>query len=53
MPTGYTAGIIDGKTETFQDFAKLVNQYITDKTKSLWIPEKRKNDSIMMWIDES
>ena len=22
MPTGYTAGIIDGKTETFQDFAK-------------------------------
>ena len=23
MPTGYTAGIIDGKTETFQDFAKL------------------------------
>jgi|GEM_PF-828459 len=23
MPTGYTAGIIDGKTETFQDFVKL------------------------------
>jgi hypothetical protein len=22
MPTGYTAGIIDGKTETFQEFAK-------------------------------
>ena len=22
MATGYTAGIIDGKTETFQDFAK-------------------------------
>ena len=22
MPTGYTEGIIDGKTETFQDFAK-------------------------------
>lgn len=22
MPTGYTAGIIEGKTETFQDFAK-------------------------------
>ena len=22
MPTGYTAGIIDGKTETFQDFEK-------------------------------
>ena len=23
MPTGYTAGIIDGTTETFQDFAKI------------------------------
>lgn len=23
MPTGYTAGIVDGKTEKFQDFAKL------------------------------
>jgi len=22
MPTGYTAGIINGETETFQDFAK-------------------------------
>lgn len=39
--------------QDIQDFAKLVNQHITDKTKSLWIPEKRKNDSIMMWIDES
>ena len=36
-----------------KDFEKLMGQRITDKTKSLWYPPKDKNDSLMMWVDES
>jgi len=42
---------------SFQDrdgvkkFEKLMEQRITDKTKSLWFPPKEKSNSILMWVD--
>jgi len=35
-----------------QEFAKLVRQHITDKTKSLWVPAKIKDNNLWSWIDE-
>lgn len=36
------------------DFAKLINQKLTPKTKSIWYPFKSHwNNTIMRWIDES
>ena len=37
--------------EAVEVFEKLVQQRITDKTKSIWYPPKEKNDTLMMWID--
>lgn len=34
------------------DFAKLIGQHITDKTKSLWVPAKVKDNNLWTWIDE-
>lgn len=49
----YRKIIVSFKTEKdIQDFAILINQRITDKTKSLWIPAKEKNESIFNWIDD-
>ena len=42
---------------SFQDeksvnkFADLLDQRITDKTKSLWFPPKEKSNKISMWVD--
>ena len=33
-------------------FSDLVQQRITDKTKSIWHPAKEKSQSIEMWIDD-
>ena len=41
------------KEEDVQDFARVLGQNITDKTKSLWWPAKRKDNDIMMWADDS
>lgn len=36
-----------------QEFAKLVKQQITDKTKSIWFPEREKNNvKDLFWIQE-
>jgi len=38
--------------EDAQAFGKLLDQHVTDKTKSLWYPPKDKKDSLSMWIDD-
>ena len=39
--------------EDFQEFAKLVEQNLTDKTKSIWYPKLEKDDnSLKRWIVE-
>lgn len=36
------------------DFAELINQKLTSKTKSIWFPYKSHwNEKIFRWIDES
>lgn len=40
--------------EDIQEFAKLVNQNITKKTKSIWFPRREKNNVVdLFYIDES
>lgn len=39
--------------EDVQAFGKLLDQHVTDKTKSLWFPPKEKKDSLSMWVDDS
>ena len=40
--------------QDLNDFAKLINQKLTPKTKSIWYPFKSHwNNTIMRWIDES
>ncbi len=36
-----------------KEFEKLLQQRITDKTKSLWFPPKEKHNTIDMWIDDN
>lgn len=39
--------------EDYQDFANLIGQKLTDKTKSIWIPElDKKENSLLRWIVE-
>lgn len=39
--------------EDYQEFAKLIDQKLGAKTKSIWYPEADKNDnSLLRWIDE-
>ncbi len=45
--------IISFKSEDdVKKFAELLDQRITDKTKSLWYPAKEKSNKISMWIDD-
>lgn len=37
--------------EDVKKFEELMEQRITDKTKSLWFPPKVKNNTISMWVD--
>lgn len=40
--------------EGIQEFARLVGQNITKKTKSIWFPQREKNDVVdLFWIDNS
>lgn len=49
----YRKIIMSFKTEQdAQDFSKLINQRVTDKTKSLWFPAKEKNESIFKWVED-
>lgn len=45
--------IISFESQEAVDLFKLkIGQPITSKTKSLWYPPKRKNNTISMWIDD-
>lgn len=40
--------------EGVRKFAKLVNQNITDKTKSIWFPQRERNNVVdLFWVDSS
>ena len=40
--------------EGIEEFARLVGQNITKKTKSIWFPQREKNDVVdLFWIDKT
>jgi hypothetical protein len=40
--------------EGVEEFAKLVEQHITKKTKSIWFPKREKNNvADLFWVDKS
>jgi hypothetical protein len=39
--------------EGIEEFARLVGQNITKKTKSIWFPQREKNDVVdLFWVDK-
>ena len=39
--------------EDYQEFAKMVNQNLTEKTKSIWYPKLISDIGLYKWIDEN
>ena len=53
--SAYRQIIVSFDTEQgVQEFARLIGQHVTDKTKSLWFPPRERNNVVdLFWFDTS